>query len=153
MRHLLAPVLALALLSTALPMVAPSASAERNCITVGDTAYFYLTYYVGSSWAEAYAALARMGCPGITSVLCQYYSQVIHPDCIVVAIAVPAVRVLAWQVSDEMGVTVAVDDVGVWTDAHGVPHDPAGAWQSLSGTTGLPSSPGGFVDGGLGLLP
>ena len=65
-------VLVAVLLTTGLATLAPAASAEKMCLTVQDTIYFYLKYYTGSSWGAAYAALSKLDCPGIFGVLCTY---------------------------------------------------------------------------------
>lgn len=59
-------------------LAAPSAVAERECLTLDDTEYFVLKYAVGyETWAQAYAGLDALDCPGILAILCKYWDQLV----------------------------------------------------------------------------
>lgn len=91
-RHLFAE---LAILTTAFAglLAAPSALAERECLTVADTEHFVVTYAVGyETWAQALAGLNALDCPGIIGVLCKYWSQLAG------ASTLPAACLVKWHV-------------------------------------------------------
>lgn len=146
MRTFLNCLLALGTLTASLAF-APAASAERECLTVRDTAYFYLTYFVGASWSAAYAALSTLGCPGITDVLCTYTQSIWWPDCFVVGITLPNVTVSGTVVFAGGDVEIAVTRDGVSVEAEGVGDPFIKAWGDVAGGLGLPATPGDLVDG------
>jgi hypothetical protein len=109
MRTLATPLLALALLTTTL-VALPAAEAEKMCLTVGDTAHFYAKYGVGKTYAEIYALLSGMHCPGIDWVLCRHYGLPCPSFPVDIAVPVGDLATLS--------VVVVVDTAsGVYVDA------------------------------------
>lgn len=144
MRRTLPAFLALAFVSATLAVVVPTAAAERECRTVADTHYFFVTYSLGQSFWTAYNGLKKLDCPGILFVLCQYYA---HPLCTFrfewaeISVHTHAAAIVIPGGSGQVGIDENGDYV---VDVDGPDRLFIATWEG----TGLPP-PGTVVDGAL----